>query len=107
MTCRHLLCVDHENLMCLHLLCDIVLKCTCFVAITIIIGEHDLGRLNSSYTLSTAGRLEIYLDGHWGTICSIGFGAEEATLACNQLGYRTFFFSIKCLCDYMHRYMCQ
>ena len=70
-----------------------MLKCTCFVAVTVIISEHDLGRLrfvNSSYIFSSAGRLEIYLDGHWGTICSVGFGAEEATLACNQLGYRTY-----------------
>ena len=30
------------------------------------------------------------LDNNWGTICSVGFGPEDATLACNQLGYRTY-----------------
>ena len=57
------------------------------------VGEHDQGRLrfiNFTYIFSTAGRLEIYLNGHWGTICSSGFGAEDAILACNQLGYRTY-----------------
>ena len=63
MICIHLLCVDHE--MCLRLLCDTILKCTCFVVITVVIvGEHDLGRLrfvNSNYIFSTARPLEIYL----------------------------------------------
>ena len=57
------------------------------------IGEHTQGGLrfiNSSYIFSAAGRLEIYLNGHWGTICSVGFGTDEATLACNQMGYRTY-----------------
>ena len=58
-----------------------------------ILGEHNQGRLrfvNSTYIFSSAGRLEIYLNGHWGTICNNGFGSDDATLACNQLGYRTY-----------------
>ena len=65
------------------------LTCTLLLCV----GEHDQGRLrfiNSTYIFSTAGRLEIFLNGHWGTVCSVGFGAEDATLACNQLGYRTY-----------------
>ena len=46
--------------------------------------------MNYTYIFSSAGRLEIYLNGHWGTICNIGFGSDDATLACNQLGYRTY-----------------
>ena len=56
-------------------------------------GEHDPGRLrfiNYTYIFASAGRLEIYLNGHWGTICGVGFGSEDAILACNQLGYRTY-----------------
>ena len=77
MTYIHLLCVDHENLMCLHLLCDIVLKCIylfcCYF--TVIIGEHDLGRLRLSTqvtyfppldvlrsTLMVAGEQSVALD---------------------------------------------
>ena len=46
--------------------------------------------VNSTGTNSIAGRLEIYLNGRWGTICDNAFGPEEATLACNQLGYQTY-----------------
>ena len=65
----------------------------CAPFILLYVGEHDQGRLrfiNFTYIFSTAGRLEIYLNGHWGTICSVGFGPEDAILACNQLGYRTY-----------------
>ena len=45
--------------------------------------------MNSSSTLGdTAGRLEIILEEEWGTICSIGFGQDDAQLACMQLGYK-------------------
>lgn len=56
-------------------------------------GEHDEGALrfmNRTHRFSSAGHLEIYLNGHWGTICSVGFGQEDATLACNQLGHGTY-----------------
>ena len=33
------------------------------------------------------GRLEVYLDGEWGTICANGFNAYAADVACRQLGY--------------------
>ena len=46
--------------------------------------------MNSSSTLGdTAGRLEIILEEEWGTICSVGFGQDDAQLACMQLGYKT------------------
>ena len=35
----------------------------------------------------TAGRLQIYFRGQWSNICSQGFGATEANVACHQLGY--------------------
>ncbi len=40
------------------------------------------------FTSSNApGRLEIFLQGEWGTVCSDGFGSVEANIACSQLGY--------------------
>lgn len=33
------------------------------------------------------GRLEIFVRGSWGTVCDDGFGANEAVVACRQLGY--------------------
>lgn len=50
----------------------------------------DCGRTNGTCNQST-GRLEIFLNGRWGTVCSEGFGEVEATLACNQLGYSSMF----------------
>lgn len=33
------------------------------------------------------GRLEIFHNGVWGTVCSSGFGQTEADVVCQQLGY--------------------
>ena len=33
------------------------------------------------------GRLEVYLDGEWGTFCANGFNSYAADAACRQLGY--------------------
>lgn len=32
------------------------------------------------------GRVEIYLNGRWGTICDRTFGIKEAEVACKQMG---------------------
>ena len=34
------------------------------------------------------GRLEVYLDGEWGTFCANGFNSHVADAACRQLGYQ-------------------
>lgn len=33
------------------------------------------------------GRLEIYINNRWGTVCNNSFGKAEADVACRQLGY--------------------
>ena len=35
----------------------------------------------------TEGRLEIYLNSEWGTVCDDNFRYAEATVACRQLGF--------------------
>ena len=45
-------------------------------------------RLSDTFsTTSSSGRLEVYYNGVWGTVCNDFFGKTEADVACQQLGY--------------------
>jgi hypothetical protein len=42
---------------------------------------------------ASSGRLEIFFNGAFGTVCDDGFGAEEARVACRELGFADGVFS--------------
>ena len=44
---------------------------------------------NDGSTGGASGRLEVYYSFQWGTVCNDNIGANEALVACRQLGFST------------------
>ncbi len=40
--------------------------------------------------IASAGRLELFHDEQWGTVCDDSFSPNDARVACRQLGYEDY-----------------
>ena len=50
-------------------------------------GEVRLNSYGNTQYDNLGGRLEVYLNGKWGTVCKDNFAQNEADTVCRQLGF--------------------
>lgn len=66
--------------------------CTSVVMYVHIIPDYANGEVDGQLRLvdgggTNDGRIEISLDGYWGTVCSENFDKSAADVACKELGF--------------------
>ena len=74
-----------------------------FYPIRLVSGDNSSNTTNGQLNY---GRVEIFINNTWGTICDQGWGIEDAEIACRQLGKQLSMLKCKCykvtLCTYSH-----
>ena len=61
----------------------VIITCTCTTL------ECTIRLVDGTETnTSISGRLEIFVNGYWHTVCSDGWNRRAARTVCNQLGYK-------------------
>ena len=63
------------------------MKSFCFLITALRNGDLRLARGSQSLTTYSSGRLEIYINGQWGTVCDASFGFTDGNVACRQMGF--------------------
>ena len=61
---------------------DVILSCLVEGSVRLLTTSSS-----SSTTLSPFGRLEVYINGRWGTVCDNGFSNTSANVVCQQMGF--------------------
>ena len=89
-------CVPREFFfipLCMSVMQECMCMCVCvccqpwnFYCLTIVGCTHGTTRLIGG-TSSLEGRVEVCVNGLWGTVCSHGWTARDANVACRQLSY--------------------
>ena len=81
----HICTRSYYQYMCMHDLCGETYLSHSIAAQSY--GELRLTRGSLSSSSYTSGRLEIFINGRWGTVCDDGWTTANTAVACRQLGF--------------------